>query len=272
MDQFQALFIFLGFGHFLPDRAQQAFGLEFIQGIAGGFKMVCQSLGQPLIERGVFHVDDDGAEIPPGNLLGELVGFFLRGQNSHGDVTGSIGEDDQQRFHIRVDELFLRQYFIGHQHSRRQRRFPSHGDIRQGALGECDRIGGRQDESGPVLLEDDQPHAVAALVGIGQKGQDGALGGSHAFRDSHGPGSIHQEQDQIGGLFDADFPLQVALLDGESHLFTLLGALRLEGRGGAQGRIESHVVSLAVGGAGLDVTAAFALGVRARAAAGMLAG
>jgi hypothetical protein len=43
----------------------------------------------------------------------------------------------------------------------------------------------------------------------------------------------------------------------------LFGALCLEGGGRAEGRVEGYIVSLAVGGAGLDVTTAFPFGVGA---------
>ncbi len=58
----------------------------------------------------------------------------------------------------------------------------------------------------------------------------------------------------------------------KATLLALLGAALLEGGGGAEGGVEGDVVGLAVGGAGLDVAAALALGVGARAAPGVLAG
>jgi hypothetical protein len=61
-------------------------------------------------------------------------------------------------------------------------------------------------------------------------------------------------------------------LDGKSHLFPLLNALFLERGCGADGGVEGYIISPAVGRAGLDITAAFALGMRTRTAAGMLTG
>ncbi|MDO9130332.1 MAG: hypothetical protein Q7U34_10750 [Anaerolineales bacterium] len=56
--------------------------------------------------------------------------------------------------------------------------------------------------------------------------------------------------------------MQVALLDGKRHAFTLFGAAFLVRRGGADGGIEGYIVSLAVGRARLDVTSTLALGAR----------
>jgi hypothetical protein len=55
-------------------------------------------------------------------------------------------------------------------------------------------------------------------------------------------------------------------LDGKRYFFALFGPLHLERSRGAQRGIESDIVGFTLGRAGLDVTAAFTLGVRARAA------
>ena len=120
-------------------------------------------------------------------------------------------------------------------------------------------------------MEDDQAHPVAALVGIGEQGEDGALGGAHALGDRHRPGGIDHEQHQVGGLLDADLALKIGRADGKGHPLAQLGALALEGGGGAHGGVKGQVIGAPVGGARLDVAAALALGVGARAAPGALA-
>ena len=266
-------FLFLlWFGHFLPDGVQQAFGFEFIQSVAGGFEVVGQRLGQALIERSVFHVDDHGPVASTCDLLGESKGLLLRRQGANRNIPCPIGQDDEQWFHVWMDHLLLGEHFIGHQQTGRERRLATHRNVGQGALGQRDGIRRGQDKCGAVLLEDDQTDPVAALIGVRQQGQDGTLRGGHTLCHGHGPGSIHQKQDQVGGLLDAYLALQVTFLDGKSHLLALLDASFLEGCCRADGGIEGHIVGFAVGRAGLNVTASFALGVRARAAAGMLAG
>ncbi len=121
-------------------------------------------------------------------------------------------------------------------------------------------VGGRT-KRGAVLLEDDQAHAVAALVGICQQGQDRALGRVHPFCHRHRPGGIHQEQNQIRHALDADLALQVRGFDGKSQSFAFFNALFLEGSRGPEGGVEGDVVLLFPGGTRLDVTPVFALGL-----------
>jgi hypothetical protein len=52
-------------------------------------------------------------------------------------------------------------------------------------------------------------------------------------------------------------------LDGKSYLLALFGASFLERRGRADRCIEGYIISLAVGGTGLDITPAFTFCVRA---------
>jgi hypothetical protein len=59
--------------------------------------------------------------------------------------------------------------------------------------------------------------------------------------------------------------LKIGRLDGKRHLFALFGPFHLERRGSAQRGIESEVICLALGRAGLDIPAALALRVGTRA-------
>ena len=59
--------------------------------------------------------------------------------------------------------------------------------------------------------------------------------------------------------------MEIGGADGKGHLLAQVGALALEGRRGAQRSVEGQVLGLALGGAGLDVAAVFAVGVGARA-------
>jgi len=51
-------------------------------------------------------------------------------------------------------------------------------------------------------------------------------------------------------------------LNGKRHPFALFAAAALERGRGAQGGVEGDVAGLAVGGARLDIAAAFAVGAR----------
>ena len=131
---------------------------------------------------------------------------------------------------------------------------------------------GEQDKRGAVLLEDDQPDPVAALVGIRQQRQDRAFGGVHPLRDRHRPGSIHQEQNEIRHPFDADLALQVALFNGKGQPFAFFDAAFLERRRGAECGIEGDIIRLVAGGARLDIPSVFAVGLGQRTSARVFAG
>ena len=124
----------------------------------------------------------------------------------------------------------------------------------------------------PLLLEHDQPDPVPALVGVGEQGKDGALGGRHPLGDRHRPGGVHHEQDEVAGPADAHLAVEILALHGEGHVLPLFQALDLERRGGANGGVEGKIVGFAGGGSGTDVAAALFLGVGARTAAGRPAG
>jgi hypothetical protein len=76
---------------------------------------------------------------------------------------------NEQRFHIRVDVLLVSQHIMCHEQTRRKRSLAADGDIHQCALGELHRVGGGEHQRSAVLLEDDQSHAVTALIGICQQ-------------------------------------------------------------------------------------------------------
>jgi len=124
-----------------------------------------------------------------------------------------------------------------------------------------DRTGGGQHEGGAIFLENDQPHPIAALVSISEQRDDGSLGGRHALGNRHRPGGIHHEQHQVGGLLYPHLALKIGRFNGECHLLALLCPFDLERSCSAQRGIESNIIGLAIGRAGLDVTAAFTLGV-----------
>ena len=222
----------------------------------------------------MLHVDDHAADVLVFEQVGGAVGLLLRREVRHRDVPRAVGEQDHQRHHVRVGVLFLLEDFEGQRQPGGERGLAAHRDIGERALGEVHRVGRREDERGLVLLEDDQPHAVAALVGVGEQGHDRALGCGHALGHGHGPRSVHDEQDQVRRALDANLLLQVARLDGKRdlRLGALLCPLNLHGRGGAKGGVEGEVARLAVRGAGLDIAPALALGARARTAAALFAG
>jgi hypothetical protein len=229
--------------------------------------MVCQLLGEALVERSMFHVDDHAAKPSTGNLLGEAIRFLLRRDRPDGNIPRAIGQNNEQRFHVWVGDLLLREHFVRQEQSSRERCLAAHRDIRQRALGKHDRVRWRQDERGAVLLEYDQPDPVAALVRVCQQRQDRTFRRGHAFRHGHGPRRVHQEEHEVGGALHADFALEITFLDGERNLLALFGAPFLEWGCGADGGIEGDVVCLAVGRTGLDVPSVFALGMRAGPAA-----
>jgi hypothetical protein len=84
-----------------------------------------------------------------------------------------------------------------------------------------DRVGGRQHHGSPIFLEDDQPHPVPALVGIGQQRKDGPFRSSHTFGDGHGPGSINHEKHQVSGSLHPYLALKISRLNGKSHTLAL---------------------------------------------------
>ena len=243
-----------------------------MQRIARCSEVVGQTLRQALVEGGVLHVDDYAADFLSGDLFGQQVGLILGRQAAQGHVAGPIGEQDYQRSHVGVDHALLFDDLMSHIQSRGQGRFSTHGDIDQSTLGELDRIGGGQHQGGAILLEDDQPHPVAPLVGIGQQGEDSPLSGRHALGNRHRPGSIHYKKHQIGRFFDPHFTLQVAGLNRKRHFLALLGAPFLMGRGGADSGVECNIAGFSVGGSRLNVAAAFALRAGAGAAASPAAG
>ena len=99
------------------------------------------------------------------------------------------------------------------------------------------------------------------------------FGGLHALGDGHAPRGVDGEEDEVGCFADAHLALQVRFAQGVGHAaFGLLrGALLLEGGSGAQGGVEGDVVGAVAGGAGLNITAALAVRMCARAAAGLAA-
>ena len=121
---------------------------------------------------------------------------------------------------------------------------PPTGMLRSVLLRQLDAGGGRQHDPRFLALEDDQPHLVAALVGIVQQRDDRALGGLHALGRGHAPRGIHHEEHQVGGPAHAHLLLQVLPLDDERQL--ALGALAraaaLEGRGRAEGGVEGQIL------------------------------
>ena len=144
--------------------------------------------------------------------------------------------------------------------------FPPTGMSARARWASWTELVGRQDQGGAVFLEDDQTYPVSPLIGIGEKGENCAFCGCHAFCNSHRPGGIDHKKDEVGGFLDAHFALKIALLNCEGDLFALFDSVFLIGGGGAQGGIKSKIVRFAFGWARLDIATAFALGVRARAA------
>ena len=76
--------------------------------------MVCQGLCQSLVECGMFHVDNHAMGFLGGDEFRHLVGFFLGRDATHRNVPGAIGEDDQQRHHIGVEQLFTAEHIVSH--------------------------------------------------------------------------------------------------------------------------------------------------------------
>ncbi len=233
--------------------------------------MVCQGLRQALVEGSVFHIDDHTVDVIEGDLVRQAVGFILRWHGGHGHVTGTIGEQDHQRLNIRVQDTLAQQGLMSHVKPGGEGCLATDRDIRQGTLSEHNRVGGRKDHGCAVLLENDQTHPITALVGVGEQGQDSALGGRHALSDCHRPGGIHNEQHKVGGLFHAHLALEVTGADGEGYPLTLFLALLLEGGGGTYRGIKRQVIGFAVGRASLDIAPALAIGVGARTTTSALA-
>jgi len=228
-------------------------------------------LGQTLVEGGVFHIDDHTVDVIEGDLIRQAVGFILRWHGGHGHVTGTIGEQDHQWLNIRVQDTLAQQGLMSHVKPGGEGCFATDRDIRQGTLSQHNRVGGWQDHGCPVLLKNDQTHTITPLVGVGEQGQDSALGGRHALSDCHRPGGIHNEQHKVGRLFHAHFALEVTGADSEGYPLALFQALLLEGSGGAYCGVKCQVIGFAIGGASLDIAPSLAIGVGARPATGALA-
>ncbi len=101
--------------------------------------------------------------------------------------------------------------------ARRQRRLAAHRNIAQRLLRQIDRVRRRQHQPRLIFLEDDQAHAIAALIRIGQQRHDRALGRLHALGHRHRPRRIDDEQDQVRRLADAHFLLIVVAFDAQAR-------------------------------------------------------
>jgi len=233
--------------------------------------MVGEGLCQTLIEGRVLHIDDNRPSRLMRDKRGKVVRLLLRWQRSNRDVSCAIGEYDQERLDIRVDELLVTQDVQSQQEPRRERRLAAHRNIGQGPLCQLHGVSGWQDQRGTILLEDYEPYAVAALVGIGQQRQDGALRCIHSLRDGHRPRRVHQKQHQIRHALNPDLALKIAGLDGECQPLTTLFTTFLVRGGGPKCGVESDIVATIPRGARLDIAAVLALRPRERSSAGMLA-
>jgi len=130
-----------------------------------------------------------------GNLRGNPVGFLQWRKMTDGNIPGAIRQDDQQRHHIRMQNFFLAQNIIRQVQPCREGSLSANWDVGHCPLCQDDGIGGWEHLGCPVFLKDNQSHPVPSLVGIGQQGENGTLGGSHPFCNRHRPGGIHEEQD-----------------------------------------------------------------------------
>ena len=167
----------------------------------------------------MFHVDHHAADFIVGDLFSQAVGLLLRGQFAHGYIPGPIREQDDERVNVGVQDAFLLNHFMRHVKPCRKRRFPTHRDVSQGALGELDRVCRRQDQRGAIFLEHDQPDPVATLVCVCEQRKDRPFGRGHALGDCHRPGGIDHKQDQVGRLLDPHLALEVTRPDREGDLF-----------------------------------------------------
>jgi len=164
------LLISSSFGHFLPDRIQQAFRFQFVQRVTGRFQVVGQCLRQSLVEGGVFHINNHGAVIRSAICSAIEKASSCGGSAPIENIPGPIGQDDQQRLNIRVDDLLLFEHLIGHQQSADSGRLPAHRYISQGgaAASMTELVGGRikVDRS---FWKTIRPTPVAPLVGVRQQ-------------------------------------------------------------------------------------------------------
>lgn len=170
-----------------------------------------------------------------------------------------------------MQHFLLTKDFIGEVQAGRERRLATHRNIGEGALGKLNRVGRWQHGDGTILLEDDQADTISALIRIGEQGKDGAFRCRHPFGYCHGPGGIHDKEDQVGGPAHAHFALQVGRLDGESDVLALVLAIALERGRSPQRGIKGDIAGLLMRWTCLDVTAALAVRARARAPSTLLA-
>lgn len=208
----------------------------------------------------MLHVDGHAADVRRADALRQQMRLLLGRQIAQRDVARPVGQQDHQRHHVWVQALLALEDLQRQEQASGERRLAADWNLRQRLARQDDRVGGRQDQIRPILLEDDQADAVAALIGIGQQGEDGAFGRLHPLGDRHAPRGIHHEQDQVGSALDADFALQVLRFDAVGEV--AVRATALIGRGGAQGGVKSDVIALSAGWARLDVASALALGAR----------
>ena len=88
-------------------------GLQLTQSVAGAAQAFSERRGQPLIEGGVFHVDDYGSDMAFMKEIGDSVRLLLGRQVAHRYVAGAVGEQNHQRQDVGMDDLFLQEGLIG---------------------------------------------------------------------------------------------------------------------------------------------------------------
>jgi hypothetical protein len=90
-------------------------------------------------------------------------------------------------------------------------------------------------------LENDHAYSVTPLISIRQQGKHRTFSGTHSFCNRHGPGGIHYKEDQVGGLFDAHFALEIVFADRKSQVIVWGLTFFLEGCRRPDGGIKGDI-------------------------------
>ena len=213
-----------------------------------------QDARQPEADRACLAVDDDGRDAVAAQPQGGRVRLAARG-------VAAVGDHDQQRPAERVTQPLAEQRGVGLGEPGGQRGLPSGGHALQPARGGVHRRGGRQQQLRAGAAEADEAHLVAALVGVEQQREHGALDRFHPAAGGHRPAGVHQEQDQVGLPPLAAALAQVGAFQDQAGPGP--AAADLVRRAGHQGRGQVHVPQRGPRRAGADGMAAVGVGARA---------
>jgi len=75
--------------------------------------MFSNFLGKAFVEFFMFHVDHHTGDFILGNLISDLVGFFLGWHARNRNISNTVGEQYHQGLNIRVSQFFAFDDLVG---------------------------------------------------------------------------------------------------------------------------------------------------------------